>query len=187
MAPSVRDLLNGYLESGAVTLMAGRLTATLSRDNGAEVRVRLKNGREQTLTVNRIISCTGIREDYANSTRPLVRSLIENGVASANDLGIGLRADSHGALLNARSLASSVFFTLGRPRQGELFETTSVPDIRVQAEALAFHLMKSGNEADDSAREANAQPEGQRQNRGDSRAAGNRNVPSVDDAAMQKE
>jgi hypothetical protein len=37
---------------------------------------------------------------------------------------------------------SSVFFTLGPPRRGELFETTAVPEIRVQAEALALHLAR---------------------------------------------
>lgn len=36
--------------------------------------------------------------------------------------------------------ASSVFFTLGPPRRGELFETTAVPEIRVQAKALAARL-----------------------------------------------
>jgi hypothetical protein len=39
---------------------------------------------------------------------------------------------------------SSVFFTLGPPRRGELFETTAVPEIRTQAEELALRLVHSG-------------------------------------------
>jgi uncharacterized NAD(P)/FAD-binding protein YdhS len=36
-----------------------------------------------------------------------------------------------------------VFYTLGPPRRGELFETTAVPEIRTQAEALAHRLVQS--------------------------------------------
>ncbi len=93
------------------------------------------------LEVDRVISCTGVQEDYANRPRPPIRSLIESGLASPNELGIGFRTDEHGALLNANLRPSSVFFTLGPPRRGELFETTALPEIREQAEALAVYLV----------------------------------------------
>jgi hypothetical protein len=32
-------------------------------------------------------------------------------------------------------------FTLGPPRGGTVLETTAIPEIRVQAEALATHLL----------------------------------------------
>ena len=95
------------------------------------------------MDVDRIISCTGIQENYKNSPRPLIRSLMENGLARANDLGMGFQTDGEGALLDANMSPSSVFFTLGPPRRGELFETTAVPEIRAQAEALAHRLAQS--------------------------------------------
>jgi hypothetical protein len=64
---------------------------------------------------------------------------MENGLAHANDLGIGFRTDKHGALLDAGLRPSSVFFTPEPPRRGDLFESTAVPEIRAQAEALATH------------------------------------------------
>jgi uncharacterized NAD(P)/FAD-binding protein YdhS len=107
------------------------------------MRISLKSGGERALDVDRIISCTGIQENYKNSPRPLIRSLMEHGLAQANDLGMGFRTDGHGALLDASQRPSSVFFTLGPPRRGELFETTAVPEIRAQAEALANDLAES--------------------------------------------
>jgi uncharacterized NAD(P)/FAD-binding protein YdhS len=97
--------------------------------------------------VDRIISCTGIQENYSNSPRPLIRALVESGLACANDLGTGFRTDTHGAILDSVLTPSSALFTLGPPRRGELFETTAVPEIRAQAEALALHLAGQSHHA----------------------------------------
>jgi uncharacterized NAD(P)/FAD-binding protein YdhS len=87
------------------------------------------------------INCSGIQENYRSAPRPLIRALIHSGQATANDLGIGFRTDSMGALIDAAGKTSNRLFTLGPPRRGGLFETTAVPEIRVQAEALARHLV----------------------------------------------
>lgn len=144
MAPAVRAQLDGYLSRGQVQIVVGRMRGAVAHDRGLDVRIGLKDGRELALSVDRIISCTGINEDYFNSPRPLIRSIMKSGMACANDLGTGFRTDLHGALLDANRIPSSVFFTLGPPRRGDLFETTAVPEIRVQAKALALHLVARG-------------------------------------------
>jgi len=131
---------DGYRASGSLQVIAGRLQAVHSHEGTSQVRLGLKRGGEQLLEVDRIISCTGIQENYSNSPRPLIRALVESGLACANDLGIGFRTDPHGAILDTALTPSSVLFTLGPPRRGELFETTAVPEIRAQAEALAIYL-----------------------------------------------
>jgi uncharacterized NAD(P)/FAD-binding protein YdhS len=140
MAPEIRARLDGYLANGALQVIAGRLREALTHGSAIQARIRLREGGERELTVDRVIGCTGIHENYSDSSRPLIRSLVEKGLARANDLGIGLRTDKHGALLDSNGRPSSIFFTLGPPRRGELFETTAVPEIRLQAEALALHL-----------------------------------------------
>jgi len=140
MAPTICAQLEGYRTSGALQIIAGRVQEMVSTGSDTQVRILLKHGGGRVLDVDRIISCTGIHENYRDSPRPLIRSLMENGLARANDLGIGFSTDRHGALLNAKMSPSTIFFTLGPPRRGELFETTAVPEIRVQAEALALHL-----------------------------------------------
>jgi len=142
MAPEIRERLDGYQASGALQIIAGRLQERL---NGpvTQLRISLKSGGERVVEVDRIISCTGIQESYTNSPRPLIRSLMEKGLARANDLGMGFQTDGQGALLESKMSPSSVFFTLGPPRRGELFETTAVPEIRTQAEALAHRLVES--------------------------------------------
>jgi uncharacterized NAD(P)/FAD-binding protein YdhS len=142
MAPEICERLDGYKASGTLQIMAGRLQEC-SRGRSTQVRVSLKAGGERVVDVDRIISCTGIQESYTNSPRPLIRSLMDNGLACANDLGMGFRTDGLGALMDGNMSPSSVFFTLGPPRRGELFETTAVPEIRAQAQALALRLAHS--------------------------------------------
>jgi uncharacterized NAD(P)/FAD-binding protein YdhS len=140
MAAEVRARLDGYCETGALQIIAGSLQEICTRGRPNRVRILRRNGEAITLDVDRIISCTGIHENYKESQRPLIRSLLSHGLAQANDLGIGFRTDRHGALLDVRGNPSSAFFTLGPPRRGELLETTAVPEIRVQAEELARYL-----------------------------------------------
>jgi uncharacterized NAD(P)/FAD-binding protein YdhS len=144
MAPQVRDRLLACQKSGAMELIAGRIMETSCNEVCNRSRIQLRHGGERMLEVNRVIVCTGVQENYRNSPRPLVRSLIAQGMAEPHSLGIGLRTDSQGALLDARLRASTVFFTLGPPRRGDLLETTAVPEIRVQAESLARLLTKFG-------------------------------------------
>ncbi|HKD06963.1 MAG TPA: FAD/NAD(P)-binding protein [Bryobacteraceae bacterium] len=150
MAPGIRARLNDYLAAGKVQVIAGRVREIRSRGPVAEAHIRRRSGEECTLEVDRVISCTGIHEDYTKSPRPLVRSMMQAGLARANELGIGFDTDENGALLDASTRPSNIFFTLGPPRRGDLFETTAVPEIRSQAESLARHLLASMASRDES-------------------------------------
>jgi uncharacterized NAD(P)/FAD-binding protein YdhS len=150
MAPEIRLRLNQYLATANLKVIAGRLREIRSRGPVAEAYIRRRDGEEFTLEVDRVISCTGIHEDYTKSPRPLVRSMMDKGLARPNELGIGFDTDDHGALLDASMRPSDTFFTLGPPRRGSLFETTAVPEIRSQAQSLARHLLASMRSEDES-------------------------------------
>jgi uncharacterized NAD(P)/FAD-binding protein YdhS len=141
MAPEVGQRMEQYRKNGAVQVIAGRLRGTRREGNTITVNIGLRQGGERLLEVDRIINCTGIHESYVDHPRPLIAALIESGLACANHLGIGFRTDADGALIGASGHASQVLFTLGPPRRGDLIETTAVPEIRAQAEALAQRLL----------------------------------------------
>jgi len=52
-----------------------------------------------------------------------------------------LSCDADGGLVDAAGRVSNRLFTLGPLRKGELWESTAVPELRVQAERLARRLM----------------------------------------------
>jgi uncharacterized NAD(P)/FAD-binding protein YdhS len=141
-APRIVDTVYDLLRSGQLQVAAARLVRFEETADGVEVLLQPRHrDRLETLSVDRVVNCTGPESNYRRLNHPLVRSLREKKLIEADELGLGLRTDDHGALLSTDGLASSWLHTLGPSRKGQLWETTAVPEIRVQAQALALRLL----------------------------------------------
>ena len=79
--------------------------------------------------------------DVTAATDPLLRGLLDTGLARPDPLRLGIEADARGALLDVSGRPSESIFTLGPPLRGQLYETTAIPEIRDQAAALAGQLL----------------------------------------------
>jgi uncharacterized NAD(P)/FAD-binding protein YdhS len=77
------------------------------------------------------------------TTGPLLRYLLDAGLARPDPLRLGLDTDSHGGLRNATGRPSSDIFTLGPLLRGRWYETTAIPEIRDQAAVLARFALTS--------------------------------------------
>jgi uncharacterized NAD(P)/FAD-binding protein YdhS len=84
-----------------------------------------------------IIRCTGPTERLASLGDPLLDGLFRRGHARPGPLGLGLDVDSDGRVLDRDGRPSDSLWALGPLRRGALLETTSIPEIREQAAALA--------------------------------------------------
>ena len=135
MAPEVAARLGDLLAQQRLQVHAGGLTAITPADDGS-VRATLVDGTE--LAVDGVLDCTGGLATAA----PLVRTLVAQGIASLDALALGLRTNEHGALLAADGAPQERLYTLGPLRRGELYETTAVPEIRAQAQALAARILE---------------------------------------------
>ena len=87
-----------------------------------------------------MINCTGPEADFRKKRHPLPVSLMEQGLVRPDALGMGIDTDERGAVLDAHGQASEVMFAIGPMRKGQLWETTAVPEIRGQAQALGAWL-----------------------------------------------
>lgn len=143
MAPEVAQALARMCCEGRVILHGARITsAVASRDGDLQVALRTRgSGETQTLRVRKIINCTGPESDYRKIDQTLVRHLFDQGIIAQDPLSLGLLTSDSGALIGSDGTPSRVFFTIGPPRKGTLFETTAMPEIRVQAAALAKVLV----------------------------------------------
>jgi uncharacterized NAD(P)/FAD-binding protein YdhS len=116
----------------------GRLIDINKEGSDISVRFFRKRDRsENTLTVTRIINCSGPIYDITQTANTLLRNLFSSGLIQSDELDLGLKTDSHGALIDSNNKTSESFFTLGSNLRGMLWETTAVPELRVQAEKLA--------------------------------------------------
>jgi uncharacterized NAD(P)/FAD-binding protein YdhS len=151
IAPEVAEVVNKLLSCGQLVIHAGRIQAYHEDDRGVDVTVRKRHTTEDlVLRVNRVINCTGPASNYEKLAHPLVNSLLSKGLVCCHVLKMGLKTDANGALLDANGVASKFLYTLGPTRQGDLFETIAVPEIREQAMLLAQELLSRPNAPDSS-------------------------------------
>lgn len=144
IAPQVADVITEMLNSGQLTIFAGRIREYQALSNGVAVTIsRRKTQTNEILQVHRVVNCTGVAADYRRSNHPLVTNLRTEGLIRPNILGLGLDANSQGALYEVNGTVSSLLYTLGTPRKGDLWETIAVPELRGQAQALSQELLQS--------------------------------------------
>jgi uncharacterized NAD(P)/FAD-binding protein YdhS len=142
MPPDVAALVDEMVTEKRLHLHGGRLVSLEEKDGGVELRYRDRSATEDAVVrVDRVINCTGPECDYRRMRHPLIASLLGQGLVRPDDLALGLDTDPKGGLLDAEGHSKGALFTLGPLRKGTLWETTAVPEIRVQAEELAATLL----------------------------------------------
>jgi uncharacterized NAD(P)/FAD-binding protein YdhS len=143
IAPEIADVLADLINDGQVHIRAGRVTRYRERRSFAEVVIRERVGRQvQTLRIDRMINCTGSENDCRRIDDSLIDSLFNQGLARPDPLFLGLDVGENGALIDSNGMASASLHALGPMRKGCSWETTAVPEIRVQAAELAGHLVR---------------------------------------------
>lgn len=144
-APEAAAAIEQLRQSEQLRVHAGQIDAYREQHDG--VWVTYRPARRNTLVelrASRVINCTGPESDYRKLQHPLIRHFLASGLARPDPLCLGLDTDAEGRLLDARGYASTFLYTLGPPCKGRLWETTAVPEIRGQAQALAQRLLAAG-------------------------------------------
>jgi hypothetical protein len=136
--PALSEWLEQRRAEGSLQLHAGSVVAAVPGDR--TVRITLSDGA--VIDAAAVLNCTGTGSRVSSSDDPLVLNLLTSGLAVADPLDLGFRTDGTGRLVSA-SGASPAVWTLGPLRRGELWETTAVPEIRVQAASLARPVLES--------------------------------------------
>ena len=117
--------------------MAGQVRGFRENEGGVDVTIRPRgHGADTRIRVGVVINCTGANLDYHFERPALIESLIDQGLARANELGFGLDSAPNGAVRNARGEPTPGLFTVGVLRKGDLWESTAIPELRAQAAAL---------------------------------------------------
>jgi uncharacterized NAD(P)/FAD-binding protein YdhS len=141
MPPALHERVSRALAAGDLELLAGKLESVRKDGNGFAATIRPRHKQEAvTLNVARIYDCTGITTDLSTGSNPIVRSLIERGLARPDPLRIGLDVTPGCAIVNAEGAASTRLFAIGPLTRGTFFEIEAIPDIRTQCSALARRL-----------------------------------------------
>ncbi|MFG3225352.1 FAD/NAD(P)-binding protein [Kitasatospora sp. NPDC048194] len=144
MPPETARTVDRLRQAGRLRVSTGRPVDC--REDGDGLTVTLDDGRE--LSVAWVVDCRGPGLAAVPGADPLRDALLATGRAVPGPLGIGLRTDG-GRLLGADGSAALPFWTLGAVRRGELWESTAIPEIRVQAAEIARRLLAERSAGND--------------------------------------
>jgi uncharacterized NAD(P)/FAD-binding protein YdhS len=142
LAPAVAEQFQAMRQSGQLQQHTGRVVAFHETAQDVDVLIhRRGHNNLEPIKVEAVVNCSGSESDYRKLSSPLVKDLLQQGLACPDALTLGLDVSADGALIDIQGNISERLFTLGPPLKGNLWETTAVPEIRVQAESLACHLL----------------------------------------------
>ncbi|GHJ41315.1 FAD/NAD(P)-binding protein [Streptomyces sp. TS71-3] len=137
MPPATAETVARLRRARRLQTAPGGITSARQLPDGL-LSVGLGDGHE--LRVSRVVDCTGPGLVPADTSDPLWRNLLHRGDAVPGPLGIGVTTEN-GRLRDRDGRTARALWTLGAPRRGELWETTAIPEIRVQAAAVAEALL----------------------------------------------
>lgn len=141
IAPATAETIRALEAAGRLKFHAGRLMSLRDTEQGAAALVKVRGREEFTaLRVAKVINCTGPRTDYSKYQHPLLINLLAAGLIGHDPLALGIAALPSGEVLRYNQNPVGWLFTIGAPLKGVLWESTAVPEIRVQAQGLARRL-----------------------------------------------
>ena len=128
------------LAAGLVQMHVGTVREIIPDGPLLRVRVGPHGTAGSWLTAQHVINCAGPLLDYTRIADPLVVSLRDAGQLCPDPLRLGVLTNENGALLDDDGTPTPGLYTLGSSRRPAYFESTAVPELRLQAAALATHL-----------------------------------------------
>lgn len=137
--------LQQWKASGQLNILSGRIRQIKAAPGGGMVIMYNERGtrKDRRVHTDLVINCMGLASDFRCLANPFVNNLLKQGTLATDLMGMGLNCRPDGALIDAMGKVSDQLFTMGAPAKGILWETTALPELRVQAQSLARQLMYS--------------------------------------------
>ncbi len=141
----IHDKIQNYRIKNELEIIAGKIIdANVIND---EIKVLYTNritNENSELIIGKIINCTGPEMNYSKCDNKLLLNCIRKGYIQQEDLNLGINIDVTSFQVKGHNnQIVKNLFTLGSSLRGELWESTSVTDIKIQAESVANIILKN--------------------------------------------
>ena len=103
--------------------------------------VELRSGGRRELVAERAINCTAPELDARRFRVPLLKQFVADGFARYDPLFLGIDATAEGALVARSGAVQDGLYAFGPLLRGVLWESTPMPEIRVQAAGIASYIL----------------------------------------------
>jgi uncharacterized NAD(P)/FAD-binding protein YdhS len=138
---STMGLISKLQSQDRLELIKGRLLESAITEGGAKIKIKPKGSHVPLeVTVDRAFDGMGLGTNIAKSDNPLIQQMLSDGLIAVDDVGLGLRSSPEGRIVSREGSIISNMFLMGSLRRGELWESTSVPELRVQGRIIAQEI-----------------------------------------------
>jgi uncharacterized NAD(P)/FAD-binding protein YdhS/predicted metal-dependent enzyme (double-stranded beta helix superfamily) len=138
MAPEIAETLATLQGKGEIELVSGTLLSAAADAEGVDVVLCTTGGvAKRKVRASWVINCTGPGAHNRHCTHPILRPLLESGLLREDDLHLGLQTNAEGQALDASDRPVETLWVVGTLRKPALWESTAVPELRQQAQAVA--------------------------------------------------
>jgi uncharacterized NAD(P)/FAD-binding protein YdhS len=120
--------------SGVITLLKGKIFDIKIVDSDFEIYYSNSKSNKASFNTELIINCTGPESNYSNIPSTFVKNLLKNDIFKPDSINYGINASKNGEI-------APNMYTLGPPLKGILWESTAVPEIRLQAKDLVSKII----------------------------------------------
>jgi uncharacterized NAD(P)/FAD-binding protein YdhS len=139
----VHAAVRKLIQTGQVKVTGARLQSIYHDGNEFQITLSSRKIAEKIeLKASRIINCTGPQINFNEINDPFVKSLISQNLVSAHPLKMGIRASEEGKVKDARENIVSRLYAVGSLLRGVLWESTAVPELRINAEIVAQQIIQ---------------------------------------------
>jgi uncharacterized NAD(P)/FAD-binding protein YdhS len=138
-AEVIRDV-EAWIAGGRLDVRAGGVAAV--EDEGGRLRV-MSAGNGPALLADHVLLATG--PDERPAANPFLAAAIDDGLVREGPLGLGIDVDPDTLrVVDGSGVAGRAVWALGPVLKGALWETTAIPEIRVQAQRIAKAVLGEG-------------------------------------------
>ncbi len=137
LAPEIHSKLQALIKDSRLTVQAGKLLSISSDRDRLVIRQQPNaDGPSVVQSVDLLFNCTGPTSNVRSWPSPLIQNLLAAGTIETDSYDRGINCDSDGKVQEG-------LYVLGHPRRGMLWESTAVPELRVQSSNLSRVIAQS--------------------------------------------
>jgi uncharacterized NAD(P)/FAD-binding protein YdhS len=140
IAPQIEQVLHDKQQDGTLKVMAASLISAKREQDKINISVhprRRPRGETVTMSVDRVIITTGPSHGTVVAQNPALLSLANQGLLQADDLGLGVKVDPFGQVVDVNGESGPTLLVVGPLARGQYGELMGLPQVAAQPDAVA--------------------------------------------------
>ena len=141
IAGSIHNRVTDSLDTGKLKVVAGTVVELVPGEKQIDVMLEGEGGVASTESGDLVINCTGPQLNFSGTDSSLFANLLKRRLVAPDEMDMGVCVDENFAI-QSDEIAKDSMYAIGPILRGSLWETTAVPELRIQAMRVAESILE---------------------------------------------